>query len=70
MKGPNAKVLLELIKIKKENKKADWYNDRKDELFKLMKYHNHKDNTNFNWNEWDIDIDGISKLEANSKMDV
>tara|TARA_R100000353_G_C6505892_1_gene195395 strand:+ start:282 stop:1607 length:1326 start_codon:yes stop_codon:yes gene_type:complete len=70
MKGPNAKVLLELIKIKKENKKADWYKDRKDELFKLMKYHNHKDNTNFNWNEWDIDIDGISKLEANSKMDV
>ena len=70
MKGPNAKVLLELIKIKKQNKKEDWYKQRKDELFKLMKYHNHKDNTSFNWNEWDIDIDSISKLEGNSKMDV
>ena len=70
MKGPNAKVLLELIKIKKQDKKESWFKQRKDELFKLMKYHNHKDNTNFNWNEWDIDIDSISKLEENSKMDV
>ena len=69
MKGPNADVLLELIKIKKENKKEDWFTMRKQELFKLMKYYNHSDNKNFNWNEWDIDIDGITKLEANSKMD-
>ena len=70
MKGPNADVLLELIKIKKQNKKEDWYDLRKEELFKLMKYHNHKDNIKFNWNEWDIDIDNINKLEENSKMGV
>jgi len=70
MKGPNAKVLLELIKIKKHNKKEEWYPQRKDELFKLMKYHNHRDNTKFDWHEWDIDIDNINKLEENSKMDV
>ena len=70
MKGPNADVLLELIKIKKENKKEDWFKERKGELFKLMKYHNHSDNVKFNWKEWDIDIDNINKLEANSKMEV
>jgi len=70
MKGPNARVLLELIKIKKFNKKEDWYSVRKEELFKLMKYHNHSDNTKFDWKAWDIDIDNINKLQANSKMDV
>ena len=69
MKGSNADVLLELIKIKKHNKKEDWYKDRKVELFKLMKYYNHSDNKKFDWNEWDIDINDINKLEANSKMD-
>lgn len=69
LKKNNANTLLELIKIKKENKKEDWYKDRKDELFKLMKYYNHSDNTRFDWNAWDIDIDGISKLEENSKME-
>ena len=70
MKGRNAKVLMELIKIKKENKKEDWFKNRKGELFKLMKYYNHSDNKNFDWKEWDIDIDNITKLEENSKMDV
>lgn len=69
MKGPNADVLLELIKIKKENKKEDWYKGRKEELFKLMKYHNHKDNDRFQWNEWDIDINNINKLIDNNKME-
>ena len=69
LKKNNAKVLLELIKIKKENKKEDWYSLRKTELFKLMKYYNHSDNTRFDWKAWDIDIDGITKLEENSKMD-
>ena len=69
MKDKNAKVLLELIKIKKNNKKEDWYSQRKDELFKLMKYYNHSDNTKFDWKAWDIDIDAINKLEENSKMD-
>ena len=69
LKKNNAKVLLELIKIKKENKKEDWYNERKGELFKLMKYYNHSDNAKFDWKAWDIDIDNISKLEENSKME-
>tara|TARA_R110002020_G_scaffold180072_5_gene374059 strand:+ start:9707 stop:11005 length:1299 start_codon:yes stop_codon:yes gene_type:complete len=70
LKRNNANTLLELIKIKKENKKADWYKERKTELFKLMKYYNHSDNTRFDWAAWDIDIDGITKLEENSKMEV
>ena len=69
MKGPNADVLLELIKIKKNDKKKEWYSQRKDELFKLMKYHNHSDNTKFDWKEWDIDINNINKLIDNSKME-
>jgi hypothetical protein len=69
MKGPNADVLLELIKIKKNDKKAEWYAQRKEELFKLMKYHNHSDNTRFDWKEWDIDINNINKLIDNSKME-
>lgn len=69
LKRNNANTLLELIKIKKENKKEDWYKGRKDELFKLMKYYNHSDNTRFDWKAWDIDIDGITKLEENSKME-
>tara|TARA_A100001201_G_scaffold53000_1_gene52109 strand:- start:7966 stop:9267 length:1302 start_codon:yes stop_codon:yes gene_type:complete len=70
LKKSNANVLLELIKIKKNDKKKDWYAQRKDELFKLMKYYNHSDNAKFDWEAWDIDIDGITKLEENSKMDV
>ena len=70
LKKSNANVLLELIKIKKNDKKKDWYSERKDELFKLMKYYNHSDNAKFDWKAWDIDIDGITKLEENSKMDV
>ena len=69
MKGPNADVLLELIKIKKNDKKAEWYPQRKEELFKLMKYHNHSDNTKFDWKEWDIDINNINKLIDNNKME-
>ena len=70
LKKNNANVLLELIKIMKHDKKKDWYKDRKGELFKLMKYYNHSDNAKFDWKAWDIDIDGITKLEENSKMDV
>jgi len=70
MKGPNADVLLELIKIKKNDKKKDWYSDRKGELFKLMKYHNHRDTYDFDWGAWDIDIENINKLEENNKMGI
>jgi len=70
LKGKNADVLLELIRMKKSYKKEDWYNERCDELFKLMKYYNHSDNTRFDWTKYDIDIDNISKLENNSKISI
>lgn len=68
LKGPNADLLLELVRIKKGHKKEPWAKSRMNELFKLMKYHNHKDNTRFDFTAFDIDIDSISKLEDNSKM--
>ena len=68
LKGPNADLLLELVRIKKGHKKEPWAKSRMGELFKLMKYHNHKDNTRFDFTAYDIDIDSISKLEDNSKM--
>lgn len=70
MKGNNADVLLELIRMKKSHKKEDWYKSRSDELFKLMKYYNHSDNIRFDWFKYNIDIDNISKLIDNSKMDI
>jgi hypothetical protein len=68
MKGPNADILLELVRIKKGFKKQPWAKGRMGELFKLMKYHNHRDNVNFDFSAFDIDLDSISKLEENSKM--
>jgi len=68
MKGPNADILLELVRIKKGHKKESWAKGRMGELFKLMKYHNHKDNVNYDFSAYDIDLDSISKLEENSKM--
>ena len=70
LKGNNANVLLELIRMKKSHKKTDWYRERCDELYKLMKYYNHSDNTRFDWAKYDIDIDNISKLENNSKISI
>lgn len=68
MKKANAEILLELIRMKKAHKKADWYGIRKDELFKLMKYENHKDHVGFDFTKYDIDIDTVAKLHGNSKM--
>ena len=68
LKGNNADLLLELIRMKKSHKKADWYNERCTELFKLMKYYNHSDNRRFDWDKLDIDLDNINKLVENSKM--
>ena len=56
--------------MKKSHKKEDWYKSRSDELFKLMKYYNHSDNIRFDWFKYNIDIDNISKLIDNSKMDI
>jgi hypothetical protein len=68
MKGPNADILLELIRIKKGHKKEPWAKTRVNELFKLMKYHNHKDDTNYDFSQDGVDLDSIKKLEGNNKM--
>ena len=68
MKKGNAEILLELVRMKKAHKMADWYKQRREELFKLMKYENHKDHVGFNWSEFDIDVNSIEKLYGNSKM--
>ena len=68
MKGANADILLELLRMKKSHKKADWSKPRRQELFQLMKYDNHKDNANYDFIKYGIDIDTVSKLHENSKM--
>ena len=68
MKGTNADILLELLRMKKSHKKADWYKPRREELFQLMKYENHKDNTNYDFAKYGIDIETVSKFHDNSKM--
>jgi len=68
MKKANAEILLELIRMKKSHKKAEWYDQRRDELFKLMKYENHKDHVGYDFSQYDINIDTVAKLHGNSKM--
>jgi len=68
LKGEQADILLELIKIKKGYKKKSWAKSRMQELFKLMKYENHKDNRKFDWGKYDIDLDNIAKYKENSKL--
>ena len=33
-----------------------------------MKYHNHRDNINYDFTQYDFDIDSVQKLEDNCKM--
>ena len=70
LKKGNAKLLLELIRMKKSYKKADWYKQRCDEIFKLMKWENHKDHVGFDWSKEGIYLDDIAKLQGNCKMSV
>ena len=70
MKGTNADILLELIRMKKSYKKSEWYKPRREELFKLMKYENHKDHVGYDFTQYDIDIETVAKLHDNCKMDV
>lgn len=70
LKKGNAKLLLELIRMKKSYKKADWYKGRCDEIFKLMKWENHKDHVGFNWAKEGIYLDDIAKLQGNCKMSI
>ena len=68
LKKGNAKLLLELIRMKKGYKKADWYKPRCDEIFKLMKWENHKDHVGYDWLKEDIYLTDITKLQKNCKM--
>jgi hypothetical protein len=70
LKKGNAKLLLELIRMKKSYKKADWYKSRCDEIFKLMKWENHKDHVGFDWAKENIYLDDIQKYKDNCKMSV
>tara|TARA_R100000458_G_C8126324_1_gene143146 strand:- start:211 stop:651 length:441 start_codon:yes stop_codon:yes gene_type:complete len=56
--------------MKKSYKKADWYKQRCDEIFKLMKWENHKDHVGFDWLKEGIYLDDIQKFKNNCKMSV
>ena len=68
MKGKNADLLLELVRMKKSYKKADWYKQRCEEIFKLMKYENHKDHVGYDFTKYGIDFETVAKLHDNCKM--
>lgn len=70
MKKGNAKLLMELIRMKKSYKKQDWYKGRCDEIFKLMKWENHKDHVGFDWLKEGIYLDNIQKYKDNCKLSV
>jgi len=56
--------------MKKSYKKADWYKQRCDEIFKLMKYENHKDHVGYDFVKDGIDIETVAKLHDNCKMNL
>ena len=70
MKGKNADLLLELIKMKQGFKKEEWYKGRCEEIFKLMKWENHKDHVGYNFAQYGIDPTIVAKLHDNCKMDI
>lgn len=70
LKKGNAELLIELIRMKKSYKKADWYGQRCDEIFKLMKWENHKDHVGFDWAKEGIYLDDIQKYKDNCKISV
>ena len=70
MKGKNADLLLELIRMKKGYKKADWYKGRCEEIFKLMKYENHRDHVNYDFSQYGINFETVAKLHDNCKINI
>ena len=68
MKKSNAELLLELIRMKKGYKKESWYRNRVEEIYKLMKWENHKDHVNYNFAQYGIDPTTVAKLHENNKM--
>ena len=70
MKGDNADILTELIRIKKNHKKEPWAKERMGELFKLTKWANHADHVNYDFSKDDIYEENIAKYKGNNKMSV
>ena len=70
LKKGNAELLIELIRMKKGYKKESWYKERCDEIFKLMKWENHKDHVGFDWAKEGIYLDDIQKFKDNCKISV
>ena len=71
MKGAQSDALLEVVRIKKNFKKEKWAKDRILELFKIIKYENHKDASNtWEFDKYQIDPTEIAKFKENSKMSI
>ena len=70
LKKSNAQLLLELIQMKKGHKKQEWYRPRMEEIFKLMKWENHKDHVNYDFSKYGIDPTTVAKLHDNCKFDI
>ena len=70
MKKGNAELLLELVRMKKGFKKEAWYKERCEEIFKLMKWENHKDHVGFDFAKEGIYLDDIQKYKDNCKMSI
>jgi len=68
LKKGNAELLLELIRMKKSYKKEEWYKPRCEEIFKLMKWENHKDHVGFDFLKEGIYLDDIQKYKDNCKI--
>tara|TARA_R110002020_G_scaffold120910_5_gene275278 strand:+ start:3640 stop:5310 length:1671 start_codon:yes stop_codon:yes gene_type:complete len=69
MKGPQAKLIMESIRIKRSYKKEDWAKPRLNEIFKIIKYENWKDAASSKeLDKYDINVDDINKYRTNCKL--
>ena len=69
MKGPQAKLVMESIRIKRGYKKEDWAKPRLKEIFKIIKYENWKDAASSKeLDKYNINIDDIAKYRFNCKL--
>ena len=69
MKGAQSDALLEVIRIKKDFKREDWAKERILQLFKIIKYENHKDAANtWEFDKYNIDPTEIAKYKENNRM--
>ena len=69
MKGPQADLVMECIRIKRNFKKEDWAKPRIQEIFKIIKYENWKDAASTKeLDKYDITLDDITKYRKNCKL--